>query len=260
MAGVCHSALTGLADEHSRSHVAACHIAPTALPGGHGGKKGHRALWRLLPTDVPPWPVVDHQPQRWLTAGVVAQMVHDVRMLLRDITDRAPQPRAVIVASRTLQSTPESGGRAGDDGHNRRQGAKVQLAVATLGHLLAVVVTPANAHDRAQVAALAQRMQGLPGDTGAVAFVDQGSTGAQPAAEAAAHGSRVAVVTLPSATRGVVVLPRRWVVEGRFARMTHCRRLVRDDDRVAATLARVHIVAVAIVVAHRFVSLMVQRS
>ncbi|MGQ9613826.1 transposase, partial [Chloroflexus sp.] len=67
------------------------------------------APWRMLPTDVPPWPVVDHQPQRWLTAGVVAQMVHDVRMLVRDITDRAPHPRAVIVDSRTLPSTPERG-------------------------------------------------------------------------------------------------------------------------------------------------------
>ena len=147
------------------------------------------APWRMLPTDVPPWPVVDHQTQRCLTAGVGAQMVHDVRMLLRAITDRAPQPRAVIVASRTLQSTPERGGRARDDGHNRRNGAKIHLAVATLGHLLAVVVTPANAHDRAQVATLAQRMQELPGDTGAVAVGDQGYTGAQPAAEAAAHGA-----------------------------------------------------------------------
>ncbi|MGQ9483364.1 MAG: transposase, partial [Chloroflexus sp.] len=214
----------------------------------------------MLPTDVPPWPVVDHQPQRWLTAGVVAQMVHDVRMLVRDITDRAPQPRAVIVDSRTLPSTPERGGRAGYDGQKRRKGAKGHLAVATLGYRLAGVVTPANEHDRAQVAALAQRMQELPGDTVEVAVGDQGSTGAQPAAEAAAHGSRLEVVTLPTATRGVVVLPRRWVVERRFAWMTRCRRVVRDDERVAATLAHVHVVAVAIVVAHRFVSLMVQRS
>jgi transposase len=204
--------------------------------------------------------VVDHQPQRWLTAGVVAQMVHDVRMLLRDITDRAPQPRAVIVDSRTLQSAPERRGRAGYDGHKRRKGATVHLAVDTLGNLPVVVVTPANAHDWAQVVALAQRMQEIPGDAVAVAFVDQGYTGEHPAAEAAAHGSRLEVVTLPTATCGGVVLPRRWVVERRFAWMTHCRRLVRDDDRVAATLAGLHVVAVAIVLAQRFVALMVQRS
>ena len=218
------------------------------------------APWRMLPTDVPPWHVVYQQTQRWLKAGVFEQMVHDVRMLLRDITDRTPQPRAVILDSRTLQSTPESGARAGYDGHKRRNGSTVHLAVDTLGQLLAVVVTPANDQDRAQVAALAQRIQEVTGDTVAVAFVDQGDPGEQPAADAAAHGSRLAVVTLPTAKRGVVLLPRRWVVERRFAWMTRFRRLVRDDERVAATLAGLHFVAVAILLAHRFVALMVQSS
>ena len=46
--------------------------------------------------------------------------------------------------SRTLQSSPESGGRAGYDGHRRRKGSNVHLAVDTLGQLLAAIVTPAN--------------------------------------------------------------------------------------------------------------------
>jgi transposase len=218
------------------------------------------APWRMLPNDVPPWHVVYQQTQRWLKAGVVAQMVHDLRMLLRDITDRTPQPRAVIVDSRTLQSTPASGGRAGDDGHKRRKGSKVHLAVDTLGHLLAVVVTPANEQDRAQVAALAQRIQEVTGDTVEVAFVDQGYTGEQPAADVAAHGIRLEVVKLPTAKRGFVLLPRRWVVERSFAWMTRFRRLVRDYERVAATLAGLHFVAFAILLAHRFVALIVQSS
>ncbi|MEJ5344328.1 MAG: IS5/IS1182 family transposase, partial [Chloroflexus sp.] len=37
-------------------------------------------------------------------------------------------------------------------------------------------------------------------------------------------------------------------------------RLVRDYERVAATLAGLHFVAFAILLAHRFVSLMVQSS
>lgn len=87
------------------------------------------APWRIPPNDVPPWHVVYQQTQRWLKAGVVEQMAPDVRMLLREIADRTPQPRAVIVDSRTLQSTPESGGRAGDDGHNSKfiTGSKIPL-------------------------------------------------------------------------------------------------------------------------------------
>jgi hypothetical protein len=95
-----------------------------------------------------------------------------------------PQLRAAILGSRMLQSPPESGGRAGYDGHKRREGSKVHLAVNTLGQLLAVVVTPANEQDRAQVAALAAQIQEATGEPVEVAFVDQGYTGDQPAADA----------------------------------------------------------------------------
>ena len=142
--------------------------------------------WRMRSNDVPLWYAGYQQTQRWLTARMAEQMVHDVRMLLRDITDRTPQPRAVIVDSRTLQSTPASGGRAGDDGHIWRNGSTVHLAVDTLGQVLAVVVTPANEQGRAQMTALARRIQEVTGDTMEVAVVDQGATGEQPATEAAA--------------------------------------------------------------------------
>lgn len=40
-----------------------------------------------------------------------------------------------------------SGPRAGYSGHKRKQGSKIHLAVDTLGHLLALHVTPASAQD-----------------------------------------------------------------------------------------------------------------
>jgi transposase len=42
---------------------------------------------------------------------------------------------------------------------------------------------------------------------------------------------------LPEAKRGFVLLPRRWVVERSFAWATRCRRLVKDYERYAQTLA-----------------------
>jgi transposase len=68
--------------------------------------------WRMLPNDLPPWYTVYQQTQRWLKAGVFEQLVHDLRMLLREIDGRNPQPRAAIFDGRTLQSTAESGERA----------------------------------------------------------------------------------------------------------------------------------------------------
>jgi transposase len=216
------------------------------------------APWRMMPNDLPPWHTVYQQTQRWLKAGVFEDMVRDLRMLMREIEGRMPQPRAAILDSRTLQSTPESGGRAGYDGHKRRKGSKVHLAVDTLGQLLAVVVTPANEQDRAQVAALAAQIQEATGESVEVAFVDQGYTGDQPAADAEAQGIRLEVVKLPTAKHGFVLLPRRWVVERSFAWMARFRRLARDYERLAEILAGLHFVAFAILLVHRFVTFMVQ--
>ena len=211
-----------------------------------------------MPNDLPPWHTVYQQTQRWLKAGVFEEMVRDLRMLIREIEGRMPQPRAAILDSRTLQSTPESGGRAGYDGHKRRKGSTVHLAVEPLGQLLAVVVTPANGQDRAPVAALAAQIQEATGESVEVAFVDQGYTGEQPAADAEAQGIRLEVVKLPAAKQGFVLLPRRWVVACRFAWMARFRRLARDDERLAETLAGLHFVVFAILLVHRFVTFMAQ--
>ena len=88
-------------------------------------------------------------------------------------------------------------------------------------------------------------MQAATGDTVELAWVDQGYTGPAPAAEAAQHGIRLAVVKTPAARRGFVLLPRRWVVERSFAWKTRFRRLVRDYERRLTVLAGLHLVAFA---------------
>jgi len=214
--------------------------------------------WRMMPNGFPPWHVVYDQTRRWLKAGVFDDLVCDLRMLLREIEGRPPQPRAAVLDSRTVPSSPESGARAGYDGHKRRQGAKVHLAVDTLGQLLAVLVTPANEQDREQVGKLAELIQEATGESVEVAFVDQGYTGQEPADEAEAQGMRLEVVKLPTAKRGFVLLPRRWVVERSFAWLSRFRRLARDYERLAETLAGLHFVAFAMLLVHRFVAFMVQ--
>ena len=216
------------------------------------------AQWRLMLHDLPPWHAVYDQGQRWVKAGVFAAIVQDLRRLLREIAGRSPEPRAAILDGRTLQSSPESGARSGYDGHKRRKGSKVHLAVDTLGHLLALTVTPANEQERAQVDELARRVQEVTGDTVEVAFVDQGYTGETAATEAAAHGIRLEVVKLPQAKRGFVLLPRRWVVERSNAWAARFRRLARDYERLPETLAGLHFLAFTILLLSRFVSLMAE--
>jgi transposase len=175
------------------------------------------AHWRMLAHDLPPWPTVHQQTRRWLAAGCFEAMVHDLRVVLRLAAGREAEPSAAIFDSQTRPSSPESGARAGYDGHKRKRGSKLPLAVDTLGQLLALHVTPANAQDRAQVGALAAAVQEATGEHGEIAFVDQGYTGDAPAAEAAAVGIRLEVVKAPTTKHGFVLLPKRWLVERSFA-------------------------------------------
>ena len=239
-------------------------LAPDALQRHHDLRAVFNALrylahtgvpWRYLPRDFPPWAAVYQQARRWMAAGCFEALVHDVRLLLRVLHGRQPQPTAAILDARVLQSSPESGARAGYNGHKRRKGSKVHAAVDTLGHLLALVVTPANADERTQVAALAQEIQAVTGEHVELAYVDQGYTGDQPAADAAVHGIRLEVVKLPQAKRGFVLLPRRWVVERDFAWAARFRRLSRDYERLPAVLAGLHFLVFACLMLHQLIHL-----
>lgn len=201
--------------------------------------------WRMIPNDLAPWHAIHQQTMRWIKAGCFATMAHDLRAILRLLVDRQEHPTAAIYDSRTLQSTPESGGRAGYDGAKKRKGSKVHIAVDTLGHLLALKVTPANEQDRAQVAALSAAVQEATGQSVQLAFVDQGYTGQTPAQDAAIHGVRLEVIKLSEAKRGFVLLPRRWVVERSFGWAARFRRLARDYERLATTLSGLHWLAFA---------------
>jgi len=203
------------------------------------------AQWDDLPHEFPPPDAVYQQARRWIAAGVFAAMAHDLRALLRVAAGRGPEPSAVILDSRTLQSTPMSGERAGYDGAKRTRGSTIHIAVDTLGHLLALRVTPADAQDRAQVAALLSEVQEVTDNRVEVAYVDQGYTGAEPAAEAALRGVELVVVRLPQAKRGFVLLPKRRVVERAFAWLAKFRRLARDYERAPQVLAGLHLFAFA---------------
>jgi transposase len=212
------------------------------------------AQWRMMPHDLPPWYTVYQQAQRWLKAGVFEDMVHDLRVLLRLAHGKEEQPTAVILDGRTLQSTPESGGRAGYDGYKRKNGSKIHQAVDTLGYLLALKVTPANEQERQQVQELAAEVQEVTGDNVEVAFVDQGYTGEDPKQAAEESGIELIVVKADEAKKGFVLLPKRWVVERSFGWMARFRRLVRDFERSAETLAGLHFVAYAILMLANFVT------
>jgi transposase len=208
--------------------------------------------WRMMAHDLPPWHAVYQQTRRWSQAGCFEAMAEDLRALLRVLVGRDATPSAIIVDSRTIQSTPESGGRAGYDGAKKRKGSKVHAAVDTLGHLLALKVTAANEQDREQVGALAQAVQKATGESVQLAYVDQGYTGERASEAAQEHGIKLEVVKFRAAKRGFVLLPRRWVVERSFGWAARFRRLARDYERLAATLSSYHWLAFVLLMLKNF--------
>jgi len=78
----------------------------------------------------------------------------------------------------------------------------VHAAVETLGHLLALHVTPASEQDREQMGELAQAIQEETGESVELAYVEQGYSGERPALEAGAHGIRLAMVKHPESKHG----------------------------------------------------------
>lgn len=218
------------------------------------------SAWRLMPHDLPPWHTVYQQSQRWLRAGCFEALVQDLRVLIRLGEGKHEQPTAAIIDSRTLQGSVENGDRGGYDGHKRKKGTKLHLAVDTLGEFLALVVTPADASDREQVEAVAAAIQEATGDTVDLAYVDQGYTGTDAAEQAAGWGIRLVVVKHTETKRGFVLLPRRWVVERSFAWLTRFRRLAKDYERLEETVKGLHLVAFATLMLGRVMNLLLAGS
>jgi transposase len=114
------------------------------------------------------------------------------------------------------------------DDYKRKKDNKVQMALDTLGHLLAVHVTPANEQERAQAQELAQKVHHGSGQTVKPSFADQGYLSEKPAKAARDEGIELQVIKLPEAQKGFVLLPRRWAVDRSFGRLNWFRRLARD--------------------------------
>lgn len=117
------------------------------------------------------------------------------------------------------------------------------VAVDTPGQVVALHGTPADVGDGDEAGRLSAAVQAETEGYVEKGFVDQGYTGAKPAAAARAHGIDLEVVKAPEAKRGFVLVPRRWVAGRSFTWAARCRRLVKDDDRYGSTLAGLHMVA-----------------
>ena len=125
----------------------------------------------------------------------------------------------------------------GYDAGKKVTGRKRHIRIDTLGLLLSVAVHPADIQDRDGVAFV------LNASTRALfpflerIFADGGYQGSRAAAAAAATGEWILEIVKRNELHKFVVLPKRWIVERTFAWISRNRRLARDFERYATTVA-----------------------
>jgi len=101
-----------------------------------------------LPHDFPPYKTVYDYYARWEADGTTGA-IHDLlRRRVREQAGRSPEPTAAIIDARVVKassSVPEAS--QGYDAGKRTKGRKQNIAIDTLGLLLAVVITAASVQD-----------------------------------------------------------------------------------------------------------------
>ena len=208
--------------------------------------------YEYLPNEFPPPEIIKAQLKRWIDHHCFENLVHDLRELLRLRVGKNAYPSTAIIDSRFAISTPESGARAGYNGHKAKSGSKVHAVVDTMGHLLSLVVTAGNVDDRKPVYDLCEQVQELTGDNVLTMFADNGYTGEDVQDDANDNIIKLVVMKKPEAVKGFVLLPIRWVVERSFGWMTRFRRLARDFERLGSSFGGLHFVAFGILMLAKY--------
>lgn len=94
------------------------------------------------------------------------------------------------------------------------------------------------------------------GYTVELAWADQGYTGEHLRQDAQAHGIELQVIKLAKTKKGVVLLPKRWVVGRGFAWTTRFCRLANDCERLPDVLCRLHFLVFPILMLPKAISLL----
>jgi putative transposase len=191
--------------------------------------------WDMLPRDFPPRSTVHDYYQAWLADGTLDRIHDALRGSARRAAGREESPRVGYMDSQTVQ-TAHAGGEVGYDAGKKKSGRKRHIIVDSLGLLLAVLVTAADAHDAHAAPDLLMQLNPERLARLAVVWADS-AYDAGPVREAVADmpGLELGIVRRPDGVTGWVLLPKRWVVERTFAWLGRYRLLSKDYQHQTAS-------------------------
>ncbi|MBC1218104.1 IS5-like element ISAva8 family transposase (plasmid) [Trichormus variabilis ARAD] len=222
-------------------------LIPPAKTGGHPRTTDMREIcnaiyyhlktgcqWNMLPGDFPPSSTVYSYYRKWQRKGVWEKLNHTLRGQVRSKLGKSTQPTAIAADSQSVKTDQKKGNVYGFDGCKKVKGRKRQTLVDSLGLLLKVVVSEANAPERVLAAyALMELLEERPEllEKVKVMWVDSGYDGDKFALcvwlMIQAH-----VEVIRRTEQEFQVLPKRWVVERTFGWFNQYHRLSKDYERL----------------------------
>ncbi|MGA2843745.1 MAG: IS5 family transposase [Steroidobacteraceae bacterium] len=230
-------------------------VEPMIPPAKHGGRPRNVNVrevlnaicyvlstgcqWQALPKDLPPKSTAHYYFMLWDWDGTLARIHHALYVATREQAGREASPTAAIIDSQSAKAA-QKGGSAldpqGFDAGKKVTGRKRHILVDTLGLLLSVIVHPADVQDRdgaRQVLRTARRLFPFIERI----FADAGYQGPKMEKVVADTGCWTLQIVKRSDAHHFVVLPKRWIVERTLAWISRNRRLARDFERYARTVA-----------------------